>query len=463
MDIVEVIVKISFVLFLVYTIIYIFQTFVSLFVSLNKFSDYSFQRQRSKHILSLDIAKKAKVSFIIPAFNEGDCILKTIDSILDDDYPNLEVIIVNDGSTDNTEQLLIERYGFNKETINQSFSLKTKPIISSFKKTINDRTLVLVTKENGGKADALNCGLNLATNPLCVMLDADTRVVKGSIRIMTSYFLMNHKTIVCAGAIESENLSNYPKLSLLNKMLVIFQTLEYYRTFYMQRIMFDSINANIIVSGAFAMFKRDLVIQIGGYHTNTIGEDMELTMRLHAFCASQNKEYHIAYAPEAKCITQLPFRYHDFFNQRRRWQIGMMQSMKLHTYMLGNGKYGWAGIMSGTFFLLYELFEPFIEIFGIIILIMTYRLNILNLSVIIKATIIYALIIIFAQFVLVKGIHQYKIEHIHTKQRISLFLVSIIEMFFFHPFNVLIKLVATLTSYRHQKTWKHLERIEISR
>ena len=119
--------------------------------------------------------------------------------------------------------------------------------------------------------------------------------------------------------------------------------------------MFDHINANIIVSGAFAMFDTDLVKRVGGYQVNTIGEGHGTDHASPCVCASQGKEYHIACAPEAKCMTQLPFTYKDYYHQRRRWHIGLLQSMKFHKYMLGNKNYGWAGITSGTFFILYEL------------------------------------------------------------------------------------------------------------
>lgn len=215
--------------------------------------------------------------------------------------------------------------------------------------------------------------------------------------------------------------------------------------------MFDHINANIIVSGAFAMFDTDLVKRVGGYQVNTIGEDMELTMRLHAFCASQGKEYHIAYAPEAKCMTQLPFTYKDYYHQRRRWHIGLLQSMKFHKYMLGNKNYGWAGITSGTFFILYELLAPFLEIIGVATLIAANLLDILNLQFTIQATILYTLIVIWIQAILVSAVNRYKVEPINGKQRWILFLISIFEIVFFHPLNIVIKIIATAMNYWHRK------------
>lgn len=454
------IIRVLFVLFFVYTVIFLCQMGISLCISIYRLEKYKENKTLNRKLLPTAFAKQIPVSVIIPAYNEAACITETIDALFEEDYPNLEIIVVDDGSNDNTESLVVKRYGLIEEPVLSKYELKTESVLCQYRKVFGKKTLIFVRKKNGGKSDALNCGLNICHRPYCVMLDADTKVQRGSIRIMINCFLMNPKTIVCAGAVGSENLKNYPKLSFFRKALVVFQILEYYRTFYMQRIMFDNINANIIVSGAFAMFDADLVKRVGGYQVNTIGEDMELTMRLHAFCASQGKEYHIAYAPEAKCITQLPFTYKDYYRQRRRWHIGLLQSMKFHKYMLGNGNYGWAGIMSGTFFILYELLAPFLEVVGVVTLIAANLLDILNLPFTIQATIMYALIIIWIQAILVIAVNRYKVEPISGKQRGLLFLISIFEMVFFHPFNIVIKIIATVMSYRHRKSWEHIQRIE---
>lgn len=453
------IVQVLFAAFFIYTVVYLFQMGLSLCISVYALASQKEKKEVCQRVFTDEIASQTPVSVIIPAYNESACISKTID-LLAEDYPNLEIIAVDDGSDDNTEQYVTEHYGLSEAVIDFEPELKTKPVLRCYQKEFGDKKITLICKENGGKADALNCGLNISRNKLCVMLDADTEVKRGSIRIMANRFMMDKRTIVCAGAVGSEELANYPKLGFLRRLLVVFQTLEYYRTFYMQRIMFDKINANIIVSGAFAMFDSELVKKAGGYQIKTIGEDMELTMRLHAFCSSQKRKYRITYAPEAKCVTQLPFTYRDFYHQRRRWHIGMMQSKKLHTYMVGNGHYGWAGIMSGTFFTWYELFAPFLEVIGVLTLVAANVLGILDLAFTIKAVALYAAIVIAVQMVLAAAIDQYGIERISPKHRLSLFLVSLFETVFFHPLNTYIKIAATLTSYRNKRSWKHIERIK---
>ena len=329
-----------------------------------------------------------------------------------------------------------------------------------YEKIIDGTTLKLVGKVNSGKSDALNCGLNLCKSPHCIILDADTKVEKDSIRNLRCQFVADNKMIVCAGVVGNAMYGNrsYTHLSIMQKTLVLFQQLEYFRTFYMQRVLFDKMNANVVVSGAFAMFRTELLREVGGYKTHTIGEDMEITMRLHAFCQSQKIRYHIGYIPEAKCNTQVPFTYRDYYNQRRRWHIGMIQSLKEHKYMIGNAYYGGAGIISGSFILLYELWAPFIEIVGVIVLILSAITDVLNVDFVIKGTLVYVLLTSLTQMIIIRALNLYRIENIRGLHRLKLFVVSLLEVFLFHPFNIVIKLIAFFKAGRYSKEWKHIER-----
>lgn len=457
------IVRILFALFLVYTVVYLLQVGISLCISLYEMDAARKRKKYIDHIFPHSIASQTPVSVIIPAHNEADCISGTIESLLSEDYPNLEIIVVNDGSNDNTNALLIGQYDLAEMSIPDRQDLPTARIQSCFHRVFQNKHLILVSKENGGKADALNCGLNLCRHPLCVVLDADTKVVPGSIQIMASQFLLDDQTIACAGSVSSVDMKQYPKLNLRRKLLVLFQMLEYFRTFYTQRILFGTLNANIIISGAFAMFDSGLVRQAGGYRVGTIGEDMEITMRLHTFCASQGKAYRIAYAPEAKCTTQLPFTFRDYYQQRRRWHIGMLQSMAEHGYMLADRQYGWAGIIAGSFFVFYELLSPFLEVLGLATLAAANVLGILNVAFTLQAMIAYGIVIILMQIILVSAIGVYEAESLTPGRKLTLVLVSLLEILIFHPLNVIIKLLSTLTSRHNQNTWKHLRRAKVKK
>ena len=322
-------VRATYPFFLVYTLLYLLQWVIGTLISLRRLSRFPDNQMAISRFFTDTLAKDYPVSVIVPAYNEQSCICDTIDSLLASDYPHVDIIVVDDGSRDSTASRVIRQYRLKKASCDYPRTLVTQPVLGHYQRRINGKTLTLIQKQNGGKSDALNCGLNFCTTPYCVIVDADTQVRPDALRMMAAHFFMDKRTVVCAGAVGTLLHANDLRKTLpfRRRLLVKFQHIEYYRTFYMQRILFDHINANVIVSGAFAMFDKDTVLHAGGYRTNTIGEDMELTMRLHAYCLSQNRPYRIIYAPEARCDTQVPFRYHDYFRQRRRWHIGMIQSL----------------------------------------------------------------------------------------------------------------------------------------
>ena len=460
MEFIKSTINIVMLLSLIYTFFFISLWIMSLFVSSIRLSEHTNRRRLVKMVIPNELAKKYPVRVIIPAYNESNCINDTIGALLNEDYPALNILVVNDGSTDNTTNAVVKKWKLKKKDINYNKQLVTKDVKSCYKREINGKTVMLINKENGGKADSLNCGLNFCDTPYCVVVDADTQVEKGSIRAMVATFLKDDKTVVCAGVVDSSmyGTAKYKGIPFMSKALVLFQQLEYYRTFYMQRILFDRLNANVVVSGAFAMFDTDLIKAIGGYRVGTIGEDMELTMRIHAFCTSQGRKYRIAYDPEIKCKTQMPFRYSDFFQQRRRWHIGMIQSLRAHNYMIGNHRYGWAGIISGTYILLYELFAPFIELIGGLNILLSLIWGNVSPTFTLSIIAVYAWFAFFTQLNLVLMLKVYNVEKLTIKEMIWLTAVSFVEPIIFHPLNIFIKLQATVQSNKRGSTWKHIER-----
>lgn len=447
-----------FVLFWIYTWLYAVQWIAGLCIAVYRLERSPQRKMISPLILPDDVLAHHPVSTIISAYNESACIVDTLEAILQEDYPNLEVILVDDGSSDGMSQKVIDHYRLDFSHAFILSSEKGEKTVRCFQRQLSTgHRLVLLRKENGGKAESLNCGLNFSSGQYCVILDADTKVQSGSLRIMAGQFLSDRKTIVCAGAVSNSNRLD-TGLTFFQKCLVLFQTIEYYRTFYLQRILLDKFNANLVVSGAFAMFDSKLLKSIGGYHENTIGEDMELTMRLHAFCKSQHRDYKIAYVPEAKCLTQVPFRYRDFFQQRRRWQIGMIQSMSRHGYMLANHHYGWAGILAGSVFLLYEMFAPFLEILGGCTLITAFLYGILDVFAVAMIMLCYFVLMLVMENLLIAFLKVYEVEPLSLKKQLSLAAISGVEFFTFHIINSVIKITAMLTYRKHGKTWRHIAR-----
>ena len=179
------------------------------------------------------------------------------------------------------------------------------------------------------------------------------------------------------------------KQELLCREIGGLQVLEYDRSFLAARILFDRFNGSIIISGAFGLFKKSVVIDAGGYDTATMGEDMELVVKLHVFCREHNLPYRIRYATDAICWTQAPEHLSDLRKQRRRWHIGLFESMSRHRRILANPKYGLVSFVSYLYFLIYELLSPYIEIFGVFTIALAFAVDLINVPFMILFFLIY--------------------------------------------------------------------------
>lgn len=439
-------------LFLLYTVLYIFQWLLGLTAATIRLS------RLKKRISLVPQYPAPPVTVLVPACNEEACILSTLQGLLDCGYPDLEIIVIDDGSSDRTAEILRTAFHMEPKRIPREGKFTTAPILGCY----HAPGILLISKERKGKADALNCGLNLCRTDLCLVLDADTHPVPDSIQLLVSRFLEDPKTIVCAGAVGTEPVL-YPRLKFFQKALVLFQALEYSRTFYMQRILLDQCNGNLVVSGAFALFDTGVLRSCGGYRGDTIGEDMELTMRLHSFCRNQGMAYRIRYEPAARCVTQFPFRWRDYYRQRRRWQIGMMQCLRKHRKMLWNLHYGWAGLLSGLSYGLYELWSPFLEIIGLATLAAASRLEILDKAFAAEAISVYFFLLLLTQAVLIHALGALGITPITMRQRMALTAAGVGEFLVYHLLSTVTRLLAFFSFHRRSRTWgKILRYAEVS-
>ena len=323
------------------------------------------------------------VSIIVPAHDEGVTIEATIKSLLALEYKLYEIIVVDDGSTDDTARVV--RDGFNMLRVDRPIQrrIACQPERAIYESRQWKVPVTLVMKENGGKADALNMGINVAKYPYFLCIDADSVLQYDSLEKIARPILEDSRTVAVGGAvrpcngavIENGHVTRY---RMPKNLLASMQVLEYDRSFLASRILFDKFNGNIIISGAFGLFRKSLVIAAGGYDDDTMGEDMELVVKLHVFCRETGTPYRIRYAPDAICWTQVPEKLGDLCKQRRRWHIGLFQSMMKHRNILANPKYGAVSFVSYFYFLLYELFSPYIEIFGVMTMILAYFVDLIN-------------------------------------------------------------------------------------
>ncbi len=324
------------------------------------------------------------VSVIVPAHNEGITIEATIRSLLALDYKLYEIIVVDDGSTDQTAQAV--REAFHMWPVNRPIQrrIPCRPEVAVFETRAYKVPITLVQKENGGKADALNMGINVSNYPYFLCIDADSVLQYDSLEKIVRPVLEDSRVVAVGGTVRPCNGATIQngrvvRYRMPKGLLASMQVLEYDRSFLASRILFDKFNGNIIISGAFGLFRKSVVIAAGGYDPDTMGEDMELVVKLHVFCRENGHPYRIRYVTDAVCWTQVPETLADLCKQRRRWHIGLFQSMTKYRNILANPKYGAVSFISYFYFLIYELFSPYIEVLGLLATLLAFLVDLINL------------------------------------------------------------------------------------
>ena len=322
------------------------------------------------------------LTVIIPAYNEEKTIIDTVRSALSLRYPEFEVVVVNDGSSDQTLTALKNYYDLKPAARDYANDLECSPITAVYS-SANYPNLVVTDKENGGKSDALNAGINVSQYPLFCNIDSDSLIDSGSLLKVVDLFAKDWRTVAAGGTIRAANGcvikdGQVVRVRLSSNFWVRFQIVEYMRAFLFGRAGWSAIGGLLILSGAFSIFRRKAVIEAGGYRKDTIGEDMELVLRIQRVMQRKNREYRVVFLPDPVCWTQVPEEYHSLKTQRRRWQRGLSESLFGNFELFLNPRYSSVGMISFPFFLFYEFLGPVIEIGGYLIFILSLILGLLN-------------------------------------------------------------------------------------
>lgn len=331
----------------------------------NRFADY-------QDIITSPIAPG--VSIIAPAFNEEANIVQNAQSLLSLHYGKFEVIIVNDGSKDHTLQKLIDSFALVKTAFAYHPDIETQAVRGIYRSSNKSfRRLIVVDKENGGKADALNAGINVASMELLACIDVDCILANDSITRMVRPFMeeTNRKVIAVGGVIGIANNCDVQdgtvtKYRIPESTLGRFQVIEYFRAFLMGRMAWSRVNGLMLISGAFGFFKKDLVKAVGGYFPKTVGEDMELVVRMRRYMEEKNQKYRVAFVPDPLCWTEVPEDEAVLSRQRNRWMRGTIETLQLHRKIGLNPRYGFFGMVSFSFWTIYEKLAPILELLGIL-------------------------------------------------------------------------------------------------
>jgi cellulose synthase/poly-beta-1,6-N-acetylglucosamine synthase-like glycosyltransferase len=407
------------------------------------------------------------VSIIVPAYNEEAGIIQSVRSLLSVNYPTFEVIVVNDGSTDQTLEKLIEHYDMKEINRVVRKQIETKPIKRIYQSSTLSH-LFLVDKDNGGKADALNVGLNFSHYPYFCSLDGDSVLEQDAfLKVMKPIIDSNEEVIASGGSVRIANgcqiqNGHIQKIGLSNEPLVVLQIIEYLRAFLMGRIGLSRHNLLLIISGAFGVFSKHWVIVAGGYKTDTVGEDMELVVRMHRVLKEKGVKKRIVYVPDPVCWTEVPEDITSLRRQRRRWHRGLFESLWTHKSLTFNPKYGTIGLISFPYFWIVEFLGPIIELLGYIFMILCLFLGGIYIEF---AILLFLLSCLYGSIFSMTAVllEEWSLtKYPKISDIIKLFLYSITETFWYRPMTVLWRCEGVWQMIIGDRSWGEMKRKGVS-
>ncbi len=428
--------------FLVFTVLIIGSYIILAIFSSKETVDYLKKNSFVYHEDLLNSSIAPSISIIAPAYNESLNIVENVRSLLSTHYVNYDVIIVNDGSKDDSLEKLIKAYDLEKVEYLINQKVPTKDLRAGVFKSKNPafEKLIIVDKENGGKADALNCGINISDSTYLACIDVDCLLMADSLQRMVKPFLeyTDRKVIASGGVIRIANSCKIEDGKLMevnfpDKWLERVQILEYLRSFLLGRMAWARLNGLLVISGAFGMFDREIAIKVGGYDTTTVGEDMEIIVRMRKYMEEQKQEYKVAYIPDPLCWTEAPDDRKILISQRNRWTRGTIETLKMHKNIGLNYKYRVLGLLSFPYWFVFERLAPIVEVLGMFYFLFLVIYQPLNWSFVVGLFLLAYLFSLLFSFVAIFTeeftYHQYKKKGIGFKLVLTIFL----EPFILHP------------------------------
>lgn len=459
-------VDIYLILILTYAIAIMSSYLILAYFSTRELMDYRKKNYFVDYNVLLSSEFAPKLSLIAPAYNEGLTIRENVKSLLSLNYNHYEVIIVNDGSKDNSLEILIESYDLVKSDFEYSMKINTKEVRGIYKsKNAAYKKLTVVDKDNGGKADALNVGLNIALNPYVVCIDVDCILESDSLLKLAKPFLesLGERVIATGGVIRIANQciirdGRLVEIEVPKKMLARIQVLEYLRAFLLGRMAWGRLDGLLLISGAFGAFDKEIAILAGGYDTLTVGEDMELVVRMRRYMLENKLPYSVAYIPDPLCWTEAPEDISIFKRQRSRWMRGTIETLATHKKMFFNPKYKLLGMLSVPYWTFFEFLAPGIEFAGIVLTIVFIALGLLNWHFFFLLVLfVYLFAVMFSVLALFseeRTYHKYpKVRHFFR-----LLVAAFLEPIYFHPITIIAAITGYYEKIRGRKSWGEMTR-----
>jgi biofilm PGA synthesis N-glycosyltransferase PgaC len=412
-----------------------------------------------------------KISIIAPAFNESKTIIDNVRTLLSLYYNNFEVILVNDGSTDDTFEKMREAYDLVRVNYYFDYRIPCERIKGVYKSQNPSYTrLTVIDKNNGGKADSLNAGINICKSSLFVSIDADSIIESDSILKLVKPFLeeKENKVIGTGGVIRIVNSCEVERghireIHIPKRILPRFQVLEYTRAFLLGRMAWSHLDGLMLISGAMGIFDRETVIDAGGYSIKTVGEDMELVLRMRRHMTEQGRKYEVTYIPDPLCWTEVPSDLKSMRRQRTRWTRGLVESLWTHRKMFMNPKYNRLGLLGYPYWFFFEWLSPLLALAGFIFTIFLIITNSLNWP-------FYLLLFLFVYtFAIALSTWSVLFEeitfHKYEKRRDVLRLVgtAFLEPLLYHPLVMLMSIKGNIDKLLNRNIWGKMERKEFKK
>jgi len=423
--------------------------------------------KKHRYTFNLDQAFRFRllppVTIILPAYNEEKTIVESVTSLLFIKYPSYELLVVNDGSKDGTMQVLIDSFNLVRTDYVYRSSIDTEQVQGIYISR-EHRSLVVIDKENGGKADALNAGINISRYPYFCAIDADSILGEDALARLILPFLHDPvRTTAVGGIVKAANGADIEKGRLIRERLtrnplVNFQSVEYSRSFFMGRMGLSMLNSLLIISGAFGLFHKEDVLKVHGYRRKSLGEDMLLVVSLHKQKLRERKPYRICFLHDTVCWTEIPSDLNTLKKQRIRWQMGLMESITENRDMFLNPRYRAVGLFSIPFYFFSEIIPPFLEFIGY---------GVIGLGLYMGALHPQSIVHFFFVSWVYSAIHSFvglATEHfmVATSFKLHHFLfklfTSLLENIFYRQINLVYRVVGVFKFFSNKREWGEMER-----
>ena len=428
-------------LFLAYGLIISTGYMLTAIFSFLEIRDYKRKNNFANEFPLLQSSNLPKISILAPAYNEQNNVVNNLKSLLTLNYPSYEIIIINDGSKDDTLGKLVKT--FNLEPINflDDAALQTKKVRNIYKsKNPAFKNVKVIDKVNGGKADSLNAGINYCAHELICCIDVDCILEHDALLKLVKPFLHNtEKVIASGGVIRVANSCKVEdgrivEVKLPDSFLARAQVVEYFRAFLMGRMAWSRLDGLLLISGAFGIFDKKIAMEAGGYNTKTVGEDMELLVRMRRSMREKKIKYTVGFVPDPLCWTEVPDKWRILHRQRNRWTRGTVETLWIHRKMLFNPKYKVLGLLSMPYWFFFEWMAPIIEFIGVLYFIFLIIFGAVDFRVLsIFLMVVYTFAILFsvtALFYEEYSFQQYK----KPKYILKLISTVLLEPLLYHPF-----------------------------